>query len=789
MRRQIAIFLTVLVSLLFSGCGKDSDAPSAPETNQEAVPWRTEGFALPGTLEEDPLWAERYQPWEHEIVSGEETGGLGRWASGSRGELIWYFGQERDADGEFVRGSEGNYYLEIYDTGNGESEVERFSLKSLGLESALGYLCDMDLYDRGHYVFRFVDYERDEEGVCRQTQDKMIFTDLAGDVWSLELWPFYLEKEIEQESLENLAEEFLGAPILQSVSWGLSGKDGIYVMYPGLAGFCLLDGSGNILLEYEAPDDRQPMEPLRTSDGELIFPVYDNRGKNYDFLWADMSEGRLRSLAVTEAAAPSISRMYGMLGDDIYYRSSEGTGEAIVRWNIRDGRRTQLFSLRTAGIETGYEILLALREGQTPVLHLSKVQDGERREWIAALTDQKPAEEGAIRVADLTAFRFNSDIVESCTQSASLETPSFSYEYENASEKEARDRIFAELSQGKGPDLLFLDREDLCLLQERGLLREIGELISPKLLDELLPGALENGTVDGRLYGVPAAVRAETLAAAESVWMSDTWKLEDLIGLIGEGKLSGAIRSPWLMGDYLSPSVAVTTFTANCLADSFLIDWGNRKSHFDDERFIRLLEYTETDHSLVTDETGDWLDGGESILWGYFRNETDFLDFFEHLEKEEGRIIGYPTEGGCGSYLVADGGLLAVNANLADPEAVSLFLGVLLGKEIQDKIKSNPWYLSVRKLSPEDYIVEDGSGRLLFLGNASLEIPVFEDGSTALHRAKDFLESCVAPPLNYTQLNQIIQEELSAMHAERKSAETAAEIINSRIQNYLDEGN
>ncbi|MCM1189021.1 MAG: ABC transporter substrate-binding protein [bacterium] len=789
MRRQIVIFLTVLVSLLFSGCGKDSDAPSAPETSQKAVPWRTEGFALPGTLEEDPLWAERYQPWEHEIVSGEETGGVGRWASGSCGGLIWYFGQEQDADGEFVRGSEGNYYLEIYDTGSGESETERFSLKSLGLESELGYLCDMDLYDGGHYVFRFVDYEWDEEGVCRQTQDKMIFTDLAGDVRSVELWPFYLEKRIEQESLENLTEEFLSVPILQSVSWGLSGEDGIYVMHPDLSGFYLLDGSGNILLEYEAPDGRQLMEPLRTADGELIFPVYDNRGNNYDFLWADLSEGRLRSLAVTEAAAPFISGMYGMLGDDIYYRSTEGTEEAIVRWNIRDGRRTQLFSLRTAGIETGYEVWLALREGQTPMLYLSKVKDGERREWIAALTDQKPAEEGTVRVADLTAFRFNSEILESCTQSASLETPSFSYEYENASEKEARDRIFAELSQGKGPDLLFLDREDLYLLQERGLLLEIGDLISPKLLDGLLPGALENGTVDGTLYGVPAAVRAETLAAAESVWAKDTWKLEELIGLIGEGKLNGAIRSPYLMGDYLGPSVAVTTFTANCLADSFLIDWENRKSHFDDERFIRLLEYTEKDRSAVSDETGDWLDGGESILWGYFRNETDFLDFFEHLEKEEGRIIGYPTEGSCGSYLVADGGLLAVNANIEDKEAAACFLEVLLGKEIQDRLKSNPWYLSVRKLSPVDYITEDESGRLLFLGNSRLEIPVFEDGSTALHRAKDFLESCVAPPLNYTKLNQIIQEELSAMYAEKKSAGITADIINSRIQNYLDEGN
>ena len=68
-----------------------------------------------------------------------------------------------------------------------------------------------------------------------------------------------------------------------------------------------------------------------------------------------------------------------------------------------------------------------------------------------------------------------------------------------------------------------------------------------------------------------------------------------------------------------------------------------------------------------------------------------------------------------------------------------------------------------------------------------MEMPVFEDGTTSIHRAKSFLENCAGAPPRDGQIIRIIVEELSAMYAENKSPQTAAEIINSRVQLYLDE--
>lgn len=327
------------------------------------------------------------------------------------------------------------------------------------------------------------------------------------------------------------------------------------------------------------------------------------------------------------------------------------------------------------------------------------------------------------------------------------------------------------------------------MLEEKGLLLDIGELIPQELQEKLLPGALEIGTVDGRLLGVPAAVKAKTLVVSEGVWSEDTWRLEDVIRLMEEGKLAGAIRSPYVMGDdYLSPFLTVHLLVGDSLGDSFLIDWENRTCHFDDERFIRLLELTSTDMSSVPHATEDWLNGENNIAWCYFTHESEFLDFFVHMEQEDGRIVGYPTEGACGSYLMAEGGVLVVNADIAQKEAAAYFLDTLLGEELQSK--KNMLCLSVRKLDPEDYIVKEESGRLVFLGGEdATEVPVFQDGSTSLHRAKDFLESCVAVPPGYSQISQIISEELNAMYAENKSPKTTAGNINNRVQLYLDEGN
>lgn len=776
MKKYILPLLLALALTVFFGCSKPSvEEESQPSDN--AASWMTEGFAVTEKLEEgQTLWAGQFQPWEHNTGSGDY---------GVCGELLWYLGEEEREGPD----SEPEYVLEIYDTSLEKSVTKRFSPKELGLEEELTLLNDMDMPDAEHYAFKWDKYEKDENGMYYQTAGGMVYTDLEGTAESVNFWDFYLEKGICQE-------EHTSLPWVQNLNWRCDGKGNIGLVHSEynekkvVSSFYLLNRNGETILEYEDAPEQSVRDILRTSEGELILSIYDEKQKCYEFMWADTAERKLRSLVSMKASYNEIAQIYGMLGDDLYYRSEQLSESRIVRWNVKSGRREPIFDLRAAGLNVGYTTRLALRDGKTPVLHLVKKGKGQTKEWLTVLTEQQPEGTGAIRVADLVGH----EQVSACAVQASLETPNVRYEYEAASAQESRDRILAELSQGKGPELLFVSLEDMYMLEEKGLLLAMDELLPEDLREKLLPGALEIGTLEGKLKGVPVAVQAETLAVAADTWPESTWRLEDVIRLMEEGKLTGALRNePGIMhGGYMEPYLTAIILIQDCLEDSFLIDWEKRKCHFDDERFLRLLKLVSTDLSNLPTDEEVWLNEGRDVLHKYFWGRGEF-DSFAQMEKENGHLVGFPTEGDCGSYLTADGGVLVVNAGIENKEAAACFLETLLGEELQSK--DLPLAISVRKLVPEDYIVEDESGRLWYMRvpdnpdnpRHETELKKFQDGDTVLHRYAAFLESCKASPRCYGQIRTILVEELSAMCGGGKSPEDTADSIQKRVQLYLDE--
>lgn len=783
MKKLILAAFSFFVSAMLCSCAGEkapssesgqTDMPFLPEG--ESASWKAEGFAAPGEIQEgQALWSGEYRAWEKE--SGVSAGGknLIYLDEGASGELFWRFSAEESEEG--VSAAERKYAVEIYDTAGGEWAVRQFTQADLGLESPEGSLIDMDCLDKEHFVFRWVDFEKDADGMYRQSADCMVYTNLAGENRAVEMGRAFQEKGIvpEPEAAERHS--------LYGFDWWCDGRGCICAgrWDNGSYAFCLFDADGNFLMESRAGTGQGPLSPLRTEDGELIFSIYDDSGKCYDFQWADTEKAAFVPLAKMAASLPCISKLYGMREDEIYYESSDSiAGRAIVSWNVKSGEQKRVFDIQKAGI-SGYTILLALPQGRLPVLGLMKYGQGVRRAWLSALSEQEPAQkEEAVQVALLVPWEKGAE----CAVMASTENPNLHFAVEDALTQEARDRIFAEMTQGKGPELLFVSREDMYLLAEKGLLTDMGGLLDEGQREQILPGALELGTVDGTLCGLPYAVCAYTLMASADTWKEDTWRLEDIIGLMEAGELEGVIYSG-MSGRYEAPLMTVLDLVMYSFEDSFLIDWENRECHFDDERFIRLLELTKTDVSGVMPEGNALLKEGKGIVQGWFAYEAGFLDFYGSMEKEGGRIVGYPTEGSCGSYLGEVGGMLVVNANAADREAVICFLETLLGAEMKQKMTGNS--LSILGLEPEACLVEDESGVLRFFGGK--EVPVYEDGTTALHRGADFLESCTAMPRKYYQINSILSEELMAMYSENKPARTTAEIINSRVQLYLDEGN
>lgn len=740
MKKTILQFLMTILGclLLFcSGCSREEE--STLHTGQkEIVDWKAKKFHVPEEIEmKQSLWTEEFQPWEHE--------GTVHIASGACRDKLWYFGTGLTDDGMYVSGINGEYVLEFYDCITDDYRVKDFIPAELGLSSELGYLVGMDMIKEGAYMFRWAGYTKDSDGMYSQTEDVIVFSNLEGENRYLDVMECF-----RAEGLETYTTEIL--PLWPGAKCHAAGENMIWLMQS--ENFYLIDESGEIVMQYQGGGMQLSGGPLCTEDGGVILPVYSQDERKYDFLWADVAGKEFTSLAVMEAQTPFISQVYGLYGNALYYKRQNpktGYGEGIVKWNIETGEQTWIYEFQIGGLST-YQTMLAGIADNQPAMRLLKINGNQARDWVVLLGEEETKMQGDVCIADFTGF---GDALAKSTSKASMEIPYLNFTYEDVSAEEKRTRVLAELTNGAGPDILFVSEEDYTSLAENGLLADINTLLKEEIRKEFLPAVVEMAKQGDKLLGLPVGVRAETFVMEQK----------------NRSEWSGAIYSPYVMEGYLSPELAVQKIINYSKEYSFLINPENGKSHFDDERFVHLLELTAKDRSKESAE--DYTE--KDVVWGYFILESALLDFFSKWDAD-----------GITGYLIPENGLVVVNKNTANKEAVSLYLELLFGEEMQ--AAATQLSLSVRKLVPEDYLVMNDEGELVFMGGSNaIKVPVYEDGTTPLHKAAVFLENCqIAPNMNY-QVNRIVAEELSRMSSEGKSAREVAEIIDSRVQLYLDE--
>lgn len=129
---------------------------------------------------------------------------------------------------------------------------------------------------------------------------------------------------------------------------------------------------------------------------------------------------------------------------------------------------------------------------------------------------------------------------------------------------------------------------------------QLREYISDETLKKVISGVVGLGSRNGTLLGIAPDISADSLMVQEDVWNGESWTIEDIISLIEQGKLSGRLTD----GEGLYSSIAALRIILKYIIDdSFVIDWESYESHFDDERFIKLIkclgknDYENTDGS------------------------------------------------------------------------------------------------------------------------------------------------------------------------------------------------
>ncbi len=775
-KRIIEEYLLLIGTILImSLCGCENNKQNT-QKEEPAYDWRIKGFSS----NENPAMAEsrflsRFKKWDH-VMKNQADNGTSYVDSGVNEDFFWYLSIYKDANGNLMSGSEGTYLLETYRVAEDVTDSRVFKAQDIGISSELGYIVGMD-YAADKYVFRWAGYDQNDDGTYRQCEDDIIVTDLEGNNSMVDFYSHFLEDRLEEYTSEEL-------PLIPCTKCRICENNMIWVLSNDVKGhqrIVLYELNGKKVLEKETDANQYFMQPILNQEKELFLPILDSESKVVSMLWIDTQGKTTKELGQISDEKNDIAKFCGMSHNKVYYEALDpeaGSRLGIVQWDVSTGERTWILGL-DVGNYLQYKTWWTFSDGEITSGLLTWEEYRNTTDWVVKISNEGKAGSGDLRVADFTG---GSDKLKKCASAASMENPGITYRYEDASSEDKKSIILMELSENEGPDLMFVSIKDFYDLCEKQLLLDVTALISEKNKNDILPGALQIGQMSDGLMGLPIGVHVETLMIGRGVGEVPAWNLESVTDLIKQGRLNSSIWSPYIMNSYLEPISTVQLLINHSMNDSFLIDWKARTSHFNDDRFVQLLETTKTDMSKQAhsdDEEND-------LTWVYLNSYVNLIDFMASAS-DKGEIVGFPEQSHKGGYLVADQGILVVNKNCSNMEAVSFFLDKMLSKGIQSQ-QNGSLQISILRFEPKDYITTEHDGKQYYFNTFLVEkIDEMDAKSNPILLARDFLDDCQAAPNAYYEIRTIMAEELQSYYANEKDAKSVADVINHRVQIYLSE--
>lgn len=523
------------------------------------------------------------------------------------------------------------------------------------------------------------------------------------------------------------------------------------------------------------------------TDGSVILSRWDEAKQASVLTRFDEETGEKKSMGTLDG--DFLSALCSDEEGSLYYYSSTG---CIIRWDVEKDVKEELTTpLYKEGINIyGTAGLIWNKQGELLLCDLR--QDSAS---LYVLTREKPVSEKEIRLVCVE-NPAGADYMQRMTAVFSREqdVPIVMEGLNESDYTDYRNRVFAELVAGKGPDILFVSYEDMEILQDKGLLCDLSEMISEDTLSKMIPGVIELGSVNGQLTGITPEIIFETVFTGNETWKANSWTISEFTDL-----LQGRDNWDWpvsFSSDRISYYTLFWMMFCNDLSHSPFLDLEQGKCSFDSQEFIDILNLCKK-YGQPSSETRSWEErsrmlregeclAGISILYdGFYGFSSTMLALGDNCH-----IIGFPGEDGSNSFITGySQGYLAVNINAEHKEEIKDYLNFLLSYEKQYEVYGS----SVRLDVIRDSIVYDRDGEHLIQrttvepNGPIRDIPLKPDGTSFLEEYLEFIQNCKPDPARIPQLSEIIGAELQSCFEGGKSAEDAAATIQNRIQLYLDE--
>lgn len=363
-------------------------------------------------------------------------------------------------------------------------------------------------------------------------------------------------------------------------------------------------------------------------------------------------------------------------------------------------------------------------------------------------------------------------------------------------------KLNTDIVSGKMPDILLLSNElPVESYKAKGLFEDLYPYMDKDeeiQREDYFSNILKSYENDGKLYSLFPSFVIHTVAGKTSeVGTERGWTLDDLNALMA-AKPEGTEVFPEATRDSM-------LYYSMEMSGSQFIDWKSGKCDFNSKGFISLLEFVKNFPETLPDDYYDnplrgsydgWFRNGDVLLC---RMVLDSFYNYNYTKKgtfgEDITLIGFPNEGGMGSVISVEMEL-AMSSKSKNKEGAWQFLRYFLMDEYQENLTYG-WPISMKhvealgKKAMEKPFYEDENGNKVeyddycFINGA--EIVISPMTQAEVDEVVGFLQSVEEHSGNNQELINIITEEAAPYFAGQKNVNEVADIIQNRVQIYVNE--
>lgn len=359
-------------------------------------------------------------------------------------------------------------------------------------------------------------------------------------------------------------------------------------------------------------------------------------------------------------------------------------------------------------------------------------------------------------------------------------------------------RFNSDIVSGAGPDIIDLSMSDnVDMYIAKGILEDLTPYLEADTeikRENYVEKAFNAYEKDGKLYGIVPAFTIQTVIGKTSdVGSEPGWTIDDVMALM-DSKPEGTELFEYCTKD------SILNYCCIASLDNF-VDWETGECKFDDGYFEKVLEFAnrfpkESEWNEDDDSTPTKIQSGRLLLQSFSISEMEYYQMYSMMYGEPITFIGYPSNGGSGSYITPTIAL-GINTKAKQKDGAWEFLRNFLMEDYQEN--NIEWYFPTLQTAldamfeeamTEDYYELDGEKikqPKTTWGYDDWEAEIYAATKEQVDAVKELIEITDGVFNSNQEIANIISEEAAPFFDGQKSAKDVADVVQSRVKIYVNE--